>query len=131
MSIDLNSFPLVSDVISCIFHRQRFKARDDIEQLLIDTILTQPIKRPGKLTEHLCDVLIGPLHCRQAARILTCKRLCTRPEKGDKKVFPDTRPQRRTSGLNDLGQVFRRRLAVVTLMSSPREGSERRHRHAL
>ena len=80
----LTIFLLASSTVEA---RQRLKARDDIEQFLIDTALTQAVKRPVQFLQKFVDIFFSALHRGQAAGVFACQGFRARPEKRDKKIF--------------------------------------------
>jgi hypothetical protein len=52
---------------SARFARQRLEAGDDVEQFLVDTALTQAVKRPVQVLQQLVDIF--------SARCITARRL--------------------------------------------------------
>jgi hypothetical protein len=60
--------------------RQRFEARNDVEQFLVDAALTQAMEVAVEVLQQFIDVLIGALHGSQAAGVLAGQRFSARPE---------------------------------------------------
>ena len=86
---------------------QRFEAGNHIEQLLVDAALAQTVEGPVEILQQFVDVLLSPLHRREAAGVLARQGLRTGPEQRDEEVFADQRPQGRAAAADDLGQVSR------------------------
>lgn len=59
---------------------QRLEAGDHVEQFLVDAALTQAVKGAAQILQQFVDVLVGPFHRRQAARVLARERFGTGPE---------------------------------------------------
>jgi len=60
----------MSSVIGELFQRRGgFKARNDVQQLLVDAALAQAVEGRVEILEQLVDVLVGALHRRQAAGV--------------------------------------------------------------
>ena len=68
---------------------QRLEAGDHVEKLLVDAALAQLVEGAVKLLQQVVDVLVGALHCRQAARVLAGQRFRASPEQRDEKIFAD------------------------------------------
>ena len=95
----------ISSSLSC----QRFKTRDNIEELLIDTVLPQSMKRAIEVLQQFVDILVGALHGRKPARVFGRERFGARTKYRHEEVSADECPQGfSAAATDDLGQTFRR-----------------------
>ena len=93
---------------SLLLDIQRFKARDDVKQFLVDAALAQTMELPIEALQQFVDIFVGTLHGGQAARVFACKGFGAGPEERNEKIFADECTQSRAAVTHDFGQVSRR-----------------------
>ena len=57
----------------CLAVGQRLESRDHVEKLLVDAALAHPLECAAQVPQKLVDILLRPLHRREAARVLARK----------------------------------------------------------
>src|ERR1035441_10108189 len=86
----------------------RTSTGDDVEQFLVDSILTRTMECPVEVLQQFVDVLVGALHRRQPAGVFAGQGLGAGAEERYEKIAADEHPQGRGAAADDLGQVSRR-----------------------